>query len=265
MQENPVISVREVVKDFKDLRAVDNVSLDIYPKEFVGVLGHNGAGKTTLLEMIEGIQKPSSGKIDILGTNWAKGEKVLKENIGLALQETRLIDKLSVAETLEMFASFYGQDKKRVEEVLELVNLGFKRKAHTKALSGGQRQRLALGISFLNRPKILLLDEPTTGLDPVSRREVWDVLRYYKEEYNTTVILTTHYMEEASGLCSRVVMMERGKVVADGTVEQLIKENCKGELVAVEWEKPLANSSALQHPDIIEMNWIEEAKKEPRK
>lgn len=194
------------------------------------MLGPNGAGKTTLIEMIEGIQKPDSGNISILGKNWDKNAKELHSVIGLSLQETQFIDKLTTGETMTLFGSFYGLGKDRIEEVLALVNLLEKRKARVSSLSGGQRQRLALGIALLNNPKILLLDEPTTGLDPKSRREIWNILLELKKT-GATMILTTHYMEEAQVLCDRIVIMDKGKFLAQGTLTELISRFGEGDII----------------------------------
>jgi ABC-2 type transport system ATP-binding protein len=233
------IEVLEVVKHFKDVKAVNGIDLTIYKGEFVALLGPNGAGKTTLVEMIEGIQKPDSGEIKLKGMTWAEHARQLHQIIGLSLQETRFIEKLRVRETLELFASFYGLGSARVEEVLELVNLTEKQKAFTDKLSGGQRQRMALGISLLNEPEILLLDEPTTGLDPNARRELWDILLNLRKRKGTTLILTTHYMEEAAYLCDRIVIMDRGSILAEGTLKQLLSKHVKGEIIDFSIDRPL--------------------------
>ncbi len=218
----PAIEVHGVHKSFKSVQAVKGISLRIEPGQFVAILGPNGAGKTTLVEMIEGIQVPDSGSIRIMGKNWKEDEVYLRKIIGLSLQETHFIDKLTLWETLRLFASFFNIGAGRCEEVLDLVGLGEKRKAFVVNLSGGQRQRLALGISILNKPRILLLDEPTTGLDPNARREIWTILNKLKEQLQTSLILTTHYMEEAEQLCDYIVIMDQGKVLKEGTLDQLL-------------------------------------------
>ncbi len=226
-----MIEVREVRKYFKHVKAVDGIDLTIKKGEFIALLGPNGAGKTTLVEMIEGIQKPDHGEIFIDNKTWKKNEKELHQLVGLSLQETRFFEKISVLETLRLFASFYNLDDQRIDEVLKLINLEEKKDAWVVNLSGGQRQRLALGIAILNKPEVLLLDEPTTGLDPTARREVWDILKKLKKELNTTLILTTHYMEEASYLCERIIIMDSGKILAQGTLKELLSKHIKGEVI----------------------------------
>ena len=224
MNNAPVIEVRNVYKSFKTVQAVRGIDLRICAGRFVAILGPNGAGKTTLVEMIEGIQQPDRGEIFIMGNTWNGNENWLRNLIGLSLQETHFIDKLTVWETLRLFASFFSIGKARCEEVIALIALEEKRKAWVVNLSGGQRQRLALGISLLNKPKILLLDEPTTGLDPNARREIWAILRTLKEQAGTSLILTTHYMEEAEQLCDDIVIIDHGKILKEGTITELLGE-----------------------------------------
>ncbi len=222
MSRETVIEVRNVQKSFKTVQAVRGIDLLISAGQFVAILGPNGAGKTTLVEMIEGIQHPDHGEILILGKPWKGNEKYLRQMIGLSLQETHFIDKLNVWETMRMFASFFGIGKERCEEVLQLIALEEKRKAWVVNLSGGQRQRLALGIALINKPKILLLDEPTTGLDPNARREIWAILNKLKDQSDTSLILTTHYMEEAEQLCDYIVILDHGKILKQGTIAELL-------------------------------------------
>jgi len=221
---NPVIEVKNVWKSFKTVQAVKGVNLSIPQGQFTALLGPNGAGKTTLVEMIEGIQKPDSGEITIMGKPWKGNEDELHRIIGLSLQETRFIDKLRVTETLMLFASFFNLGKDRVEEIIEIVGLGEKRKSYVVNLSGGQRQRLAIGISLINTPAILLLDEPTTGLDPNARREIWEILHKLKRGSGTSMILTTHYMEEAENLCDYIIIMDNGVILREGTRDHLLTE-----------------------------------------
>ncbi len=222
MPTQNVIEVRDVWKSFKTVQAVKGISLKIAKGQFVALLGPNGAGKTTLVEMIEGIQKPDRGEITIMGKHWRGNEDELRHVIGLALQETRLIDKLRVTETLQLFASFFNLDRKRVDEIIQLVGLEDKRRSYVVNLSGGQRQRLAVGIALINNPAILLLDEPTTGLDPNARREMWEILRKLKQISETSMILTTHYMEEAEKLCDYIIILDNGLILREGTIDQLL-------------------------------------------
>ena len=217
-----IVEVRHVKKSFKDVQAVKEVNLTIKPGEFLALLGPNGAGKTTLVEMIEGIQHPDEGEIFIVGKQWKSHQHELHQMIGLSLQETRFMDKLTAYETMRLFASFYKLDKVRVDEVFKLIGLDEKKKAYVNNLSGGQRQRLALGVAMLNKPKILLLDEPTTGLDPNARREIWNILLDLKKEHNTSLILTSHYMEEAEYLCDRIVIMDQGTILTEGTLQKIL-------------------------------------------
>ncbi|MDN5212075.1 ABC transporter ATP-binding protein [Fulvivirgaceae bacterium BMA12] len=234
-----MIKVTNVHKNFKEVKAVNGIDLHIQPGQYVALLGPNGAGKTTLVEMIEGLQHPDVGEIQIMEKRWKDHQEELHRIIGLSLQETRFVDKLSVLETLRLFASFYGLGGKRIQEILDLVNLEEKKKSFVVNLSGGQRQRLALGIALLNEPEILLLDEPTTGLDPTARREIWDILKSLKSSNNTTMILTTHYMDEAAYLCDKIVIMDSGKILAEGTLEQLLSKHKKGEVISFETNGPI--------------------------
>jgi len=221
---NPVIEVKNVWKSFKTVQAVKGINLQIPKGQFTALLGPNGAGKTTLVEMIEGIQKPDAGEITIMGKHWKGNEDELHMIIGLSLQETRFIDKLRVNETLQLFASFFNLGKERVTEIIDIVGLEEKKKSYVVNLSGGQRQRLAIGIALINSPSILLLDEPTTGLDPNARREIWDILHSLKKVTETSMILTTHYMEEAQNLCNYIVIMHNGVILREGTLDKLLIE-----------------------------------------
>ena len=219
------IEIRNVVKSFKDVRAVRGVSLTIRQGEFVALLGPNGAGKTTLVEMMEGLRKPDAGDILIQGKNWKKHEKELRRIIGLSLQETRFVEKLTVRETLILFASFFRLGAKQVDRVIALTELESKQKSRVGTLSGGQRQRLALAVALLNDPQILFLDEPTTGLDPHARADFWHILKNLKEQGHTTLILTTHYMEEAESLCDKIIIIDEGVVLREGTLNELLDEH----------------------------------------
>ena len=229
--EIPILEVKEVYKHFKEVRAVDGVSFSVLKGEFIALLGPNGAGKTTTVEMIEGIQKPTSGDIAISGMHWQGNESKLHRLISLSLQETRFIDKLTVQETVQLFASFYSLSHSRVNEVIDIVNLAEKKKSYVENLSGGQRQKLALAMALLNKAPLLLLDEPTTGLDPTARREIWNILMNLKKNQKTSLILTTHYMEEAEYLCDRIIIMDKGQILAQGTLDELLSANNSKEIV----------------------------------
>jgi ABC-2 type transport system ATP-binding protein len=220
----PVIEVKGVHKSFKTVQAVKGIDLRIPQGRFIALLGPNGAGKTTLVEMIEGIQKPDSGEIFILGKTWKGNEEELHRVIGLSLQETHFIDKLTVWETLRLFASFFRLGHERAAEIMDIIGLEEKKKSYVVNLSGGQRQRLAIGIALINKPRILLLDEPTTGLDPNARREIWSILLKLKEQEHTSLVLTTHYMEEAEQLCDYIIIIDKGRILKEGTLGQLLSE-----------------------------------------
>jgi ABC-2 type transport system ATP-binding protein len=181
--------------------------------------------------MIEGILKPDSGEIQILGKKWQGHEDELHRVIGLSLQETRFIDKLTVNEILRLFASFYQRKQERIHEIIGLVGLKEKIKSYVVNLSGGQRQRLALGIALINDPKIILLDEPTTGLDPNARREIWLILQKLKQQGQTSLILTTHYMEEAEQLCDHIIIIDQGQILKEGSVTQLLNEDSSEKVI----------------------------------
>lgn len=231
INNQPFVKAENIFKSYKTVKALNGVDLEIMPAEYVALLGPNGAGKTTLVEIIEGIQNPDSGNIEIFGKYWNGNKDELYSKIGLSFQETRFEDKLTTKETLKMFASFYGLNKYRVNEILNVVNLEEKSKSYVVNLSGGQRQKLAMGIALLNNPKLLILDEPTTGLDPTARREIWAILHSLKKEQGTSMILTTHYMEEAENLCDKIIIMDQGKVLSKGTLKELICNSDSSEII----------------------------------
>ena len=248
-----MIEVKDVYKSFKDVHAVKGVSLKVKKGSFVGLLGPNGAGKTTMVEMIEGIQKPDKGEILITDKRWPGNENELRKIIGLSFQETHFIDKLRVTETLKLFASFYRLNNERIEEIIKLVGLEEKRKARVENLSGGQRQKLALGIALLNFPKIILLDEPTTGLDPNARREVWSILLRLREISGTSMILTTHYMEEAEKLCDHIIIMDHGVILKEGSPTELLNDAEKLKLVEFTLENPVLDFMQLKNSSGFEI------------
>ncbi|HEX4385691.1 MAG TPA: ABC transporter ATP-binding protein [Myxococcales bacterium] len=221
----------KLVKKYGDVTAVDGLDLTIERGECFGLLGPNGAGKTTTVEIFEGLNDPSSGSVEVLGLRWATDERALRERIGLSLQETNFPERLTVREVLALFRSFFSKGR-TVDEVLDLVSLREKQGTWTEKLSGGQKQRLAVAVGLVGDPELLFLDEPTTGLDPQSRRQLWDIITSFREAQRT-VLLTTHYMDEAERLCNRVAVVDKGKIIALGTPRELIESLGGPEIVEV--------------------------------
>ena len=216
-----VIECRDLRKTYEGkVEAVRGLSLAIETGECFGLLGPNGAGKTTTIEILEGLLEPTAGEVRILGHTWKDHPLELRESLGISLQETRLSEKLTVRETIELFASFY-REPRAADEVMEQLQLTEKADSWVGKLSGGQRQRLAVATALVANPKILFLDEPTTGLDPQSRRQLWDIIRSFQQN-GGTVLLTTHYMDEAERLCDRLAIVDHGVIIAEGTPPDLI-------------------------------------------
>jgi len=214
------LRLRGLRKAFADVVAVDGLDLEVARGECFGLLGPNGAGKTTTIEICEGLTPPDAGEVELLGLNWKSGANELRQRIGIQLQETQFPDKLKVEETLRLFRSFYRCGIS-VDESIRIAQLEEKRGARVGGLSGGQKQRLAMACALVGDPELLFLDEPTTGLDPQARRHLWDLVDGLKQA-GRTIILTTHYMEEAERLCDRVAIMDHGRIIALGTPAQLI-------------------------------------------
>lgn len=256
-----LIDIRNITKSFKGIKAVDNLTLSVGYNEYIALLGPNGAGKTTLIEMIEGLQKPDSGSISIQEKTWQKDATFLRRIMGISLQETKFTDKMTVTEVLDLFGSFYKLGKHVSRQILRTIRLEEKANAFVVTLSGGQRQKLALGVAILNSPQILLLDEPTTGLDPNARREIWDILMNLKKERGTSMILTTHYMEEAAYLCDRIVIIDKGKILAYGTLSELLYSYDPGEVIAFQVSSPIATHSFYEIEGVKNVQWIEEGLK----
>jgi len=214
------LALRGLHKSYGKVQAVAALDLTVTAGECFGLLGPNGAGKTTTIEICEGLLEPDSGEVEVLGMRWSTHERHLRELLGIQLQETQLSEKLTVTETVRLFRSFYRSGPP-VEEVVALVQLEEKRAARVGTLSGGQKQRLAVACAIVGDPRLLFLDEPTTGLDPQSRRQLWDLIGRFRAE-GRTVVLTTHYMDEAEHLCDRVAIVDHGRVIALGTPRALI-------------------------------------------
>jgi ABC-2 type transport system ATP-binding protein len=226
------VRCRDLVMRYGDVTAVDGLDLEVRRGECFGLLGPNGAGKTTTVEILEGLLEPTSGRVEILGRTWKTDEGWLRERMGVSLQETFLPDRLTVREILTLFRSLYLRGR-GVDEALDLVALREKERARYASLSGGQRQRLAVACALIGDPRLLFLDEPTTGLDPQSRRMLWDVVLAFKRQ-GGSVVLTTHYMDEAERLCDRVGVVDRGKMIALGTPKELIDSLGGNQIVEIE-------------------------------
>ena len=222
---DPIISARDVVKRYDETVAVAGLDLTIWPGEIFGILGPNGAGKTTTLEMLEGLRAPDDGEIRVAGFDPVSEPERVHRVIGVQLQSTALFDYLTCAEIIALFAALYRADASpaRVEHLLALIGLEEKRGSRINTLSGGQQQRLAIALALINTPRIAFLDEPTTGLDPVARRTLWQTIRDIRDK-ETTIVLTTHYMEEAEPLCDRIAIMDHGRAVACDTPRALIQQ-----------------------------------------
>jgi ABC-2 type transport system ATP-binding protein len=217
----PAVRCERLTKRYGDVVAVDGLSLQVERGECFGLLGPNGAGKTTTIEILEGLLEPDEGDVEVLGLQWRTHDDELRQRLGIQLQETRLAEKLTTEETLRLFRSFYHRGRS-VSDLLGLVELEGKRTSWVGRLSGGQRQRLALACALAGAPDLLFLDEPTTGLDPQSRRQLWGILERFRAD-GGTVLITTHYMDEAEVLCDRVAVVDRGRVIALGSPNELIE------------------------------------------
>ena len=223
-----ILEINQLSKIFSDNIAVDGISFNVPQGKCFGLLGPNGAGKTTTIEMMEGIIKPTAGEIRYSGRAI---DSLYRQEVGIQFQHTAIQDFLTVKETLEMFSKFYDKTL-TVEELIETCSLESILDRDTRKLSGGQRQRLLLALAILNDPKIVFLDEPTTGLDPQARRNFWQLVNRIKQQ-NKTVLLTTHYMDEAESLCDEIVIMDQGKIIEQGTPQALLKQNFDGVMVTL--------------------------------
>lgn len=239
--DTPALLVSGLRKAYGDVVAVNGLDLTVGAGECFGLLGPNGAGKTTTIEICEGLTEPDAGTVEVLGRRWDTGERELRERLGIQLQETQLAEKLTVDETVRLFRSFYKRGRS-VDDVIDVVQLGEKRGARVGKLSGGQKQRLALACAIVGDPDLLFLDEPTTGLDPQSRRQLWDLIVELRAS-GRSIVLTTHYMDEAERLCDRVAIVDHGKVIALGSPRELIAS--LGAEHVVEFTSPGAPSGTL--------------------
>ncbi len=284
MEKESILKVKNLKKHYHDVKAVDGISFEVFKGEVFTLLGPNGAGKTTTLEILEGLKKHDEGDVFLFGTYIKNGIPLsLKEKIGVVLQENNFIDHLSVVETLKTFRGFYSSGL-RIEEILKIVSLEDKKNTKVEKLSGGQRQRLAIGVALAGNPDLIFMDEPTTGLDPQARRNVWDMIVNLKEN-GKTIFLTTHYMEEAEFLSDYIYIMDHGKIIARGSVQELINafgeeriieahldvdENLKGELKEILHEVEFGKSKVfLKAYDLpktmkIFLDWVEKRKVEVR-
>ena len=231
MQRTTIISVQDLVKNYGDFQAVKGISFNVYEGEIFGLLGPNGAGKSTTLEIIETLRSKTSGKVTVDGFNLDESPNEIKKIIGVQLQTSGYYPGLNLTELIRLFAGLYNQPVNPTD-LLGIVNLKDKAKAKFKELSGGQKQRFSIATTLINKPKIIFLDEPTTGLDPQARRNLWGLVKDIRNQ-GTTVIITTHYMDEAEILCDRVAIIDSGKIIANASPDQLIDD-----LVATGFERP---------------------------
>ena len=243
------LRVRALRKVYHDVVAVGGVDLEVPPGECFGLLGPNGAGKTTTIEICEGLTVRDAGEVEVLGMRWETDARALKQRLGIQLQETQLSDKLTVDETVRLFRSFFDKGP-TPERVIALVQLEEKRRSRVGTLSGGQKQRLALACALVGDPEILFLDEPTTGLDPQARRQLWELIEEFKRA-GRTIVLTTHYMDEAERLCERVAIMDHGKIIALGSPRELVAS------IGVEHVLEFSADNAAQRLDVAELRALE--------
>jgi ABC-2 type transport system ATP-binding protein len=245
---DPVIRVSDLRKSYGETRAVDGVSFEVQAGTVFGMLGPNGAGKTTTVEILEGLRTPDGGHVQVLGVDAVRRPDELKARIGVSLQTAALYPKLTVVEVLDLFRSFYRHGRPTAE-LVSLLDLDEKRTTRTQDLSGGQRQRLSVALALVNDPELIFLDEPTTGMDPAARRMLWEVITRLKEE-GRSILLTTHYLEEAEVLCDRVAIMDHGRILQEGTVDELVSRRFKERAVRFAAVEGLANDRLAAMPGV---------------
>src|SRR5208282_3033996 len=250
-----VVRVEGLRKRYGDLEALRGISFEIKVGEVFGLLGPNGAGKTTTIEILEGLRRPDGGMVTVCGMDPGREPTALKERIGAQLQATVLPDKIRVEEALALYASFYLQSAS-LEMLLERFGLAEKRRAFFEKLSGGQKQRLALALAMVNNPELVLLDEPTVGLDAQLRRDIYALIERFREERRTT-LLTTHYIEEAERLCDRVAIIDHGQVIALGTPRELVQRSGKGARIEVSLAKPVSPERLKQLDAVVDCREVD--------
>ena len=251
-----LLSAKGLTKSFGSTKAVDGIHISVYPGECLALLGPNGAGKTTTVEMLEGLTIPDEGHVNIFGQSLSRHKYAIMEELGVMLQETNLYKKFSVRETISLFASFY-KSPISVAQAINMVSLEEKAEERLESLSGGQKQRVYLACALINNPRLLFLDEPTTGLDPQSRRMIWDLLTEHKKQ-GRGILLTTHYMDETQYLADRVAIIDHGQIIAEGTPDQLISDHCGHSALFFEFDKTLTPDLKGQLGDQIP--WFEHIK-----
>jgi ABC-2 type transport system ATP-binding protein len=254
---NPVLQVENLEKRYEDVHAVRGVSFSVAEGEVFGLLGPNGAGKTSTIEVLEGLRVPDGGRVSVCGFDPQKSPNELKNVIGATLQATSLPDKLRVGEAIRMFAGFYKR-KRNPDELLKRFGLEDKRHSFYNQLSGGQKQRLALAMALVNDPRLLFLDEPTAGLDPQVRREIYAVIEELKSE-KKTIVLTTHYIEEAERLCDRVAIIDHGKLIAEGTPRELKQRSANTTRVEVRLSNPVNNGTLKNLDGVVDAREVDGA------
>ncbi len=254
---NPILLVENLEKRYGDVHAVRGVSFSVEAGEVFGLLGPNGAGKTSTIEVIEGLRVPDGGRVSVCGLDPQKSPNELKNVIGATLQDTSLPPKLRVGEAIRLFAGFYKR-KRNPQELLERFGLGEKRNSFYDQLSGGQKQRLALALALVNDPSVLFLDEPTAGLDPQVRREIYAIIEELKAE-KKTIVLTTHYIEEAERLCDRVAIVDHGKLIASSTPRELKQTSANTTRVEVRLSKPASNGALKSLDGVVDAREVDGA------
>ncbi len=254
---NPILQVENLVKRYGEVEAVRGVSFSVEEGEVFGLLGPNGAGKTSTVEVLEGLRVPDGGRISVCGLDPQKNPIALKNEIGATLQSTSLPDKLRVGEAIRLFAGFYKRTR-NVEDLLKRFGLEEKRHAFYNQLSGGQKQRLALAMALVNDPRVLFLDEPTAGLDPQVRREIYDIIEELKRE-KKTIVLTTHYIEEAEKLCDRVAIVDHGKVIATGTPRELKQRSEHTSRIEARFTKPASKDTLKGLDGVVDAREVDGA------